>query len=44
VGPLTINLGPDVSGGVTLQFTAICGAVAGCVSDIFIDNVSIVAN
>jgi len=44
VGPLTITTGPDVSGGVTLQFTAICGAVAGCVSDIFIDNVSIVAN
>ncbi|HZX23737.1 MAG TPA: hypothetical protein VFF18_09385, partial [Woeseiaceae bacterium] len=44
VGPLTITTGPDVSGGVTLQFTAICGAVAGCVSDIYIDNVSIVAN
>jgi len=44
VGPLTITTGPDVSGGVTLQFTAICGAVAGCVSDIYVDNVSIVAN
>ena len=44
VGPLTITTGPDVSGGVSLQFTAICGAVAGCVSDIYIDNVSIVAN
>src|SRR6056297_2408219 len=43
VGPLTITTGPDVSGGVTLQFTAICGAVAGCVSDIFIDNVSIIS-
>ena len=44
VGPLVINAGPDVSGGVSLQFTAICGAVVGCVSDIYIDNVSIVAN
>jgi beta-glucanase (GH16 family) len=42
VGPLNINIGPDVSGGITLQITAICGADAGCVSDIFIDNVSIV--
>jgi len=41
VGPLNINIGPDVSGGITLQFTAICGANAGCVSDLFIDNVSI---
>jgi hypothetical protein len=44
VGPLIITTGPDVSGGVTLQFTAICGAVAGCVSDVYIDNVSIVIN
>ena len=41
VGPLNINIGPDVSGGITLQFTAICGGDAGCLSDIFIDNVSI---
>ena len=41
VGPLDITVGPDVSGGITLQITAICGGVAGCVSDIFIDNVSI---
>jgi hypothetical protein len=41
VGPLNINIGPDVSGGITLQITAICGGDAGCVSDIFIDNVSI---
>ena len=44
IGPLVFTTGPDVSGGVTLQFTAICGAVAGCVSDVYIDNVSIVAN
>ena len=41
VGPLDITVGPDVSGGVTLQFTAICGAAATCVSDLFFDNVSI---
>jgi len=29
---------------VTLQITAICGNVAGCVSEVFIDNVSIVIN
>jgi len=44
VGPLSINVGSDVSGGITLQFTAICGADAGCLSDLFIDNVSITTN
>jgi beta-glucanase (GH16 family) len=44
VGPLNLTAGPDVSGGVTLQITAICGGVAGCVSEVFIDNVSIVIN
>ena len=42
IGPLDITVGADVSGGVTLQFTAACGADAGCVSTIDIDNVSIV--
>lgn len=37
-------LGPDVSGGYTLQFAAVCGAVAACDADIFIDNVSIQAD
>jgi hypothetical protein len=41
VGPLNLTAGADVSGGVTLQITAICGGVAGCVSEVFIDNVSI---
>lgn len=41
VGPLNITTGTDVSGGVTLQITAICGADAGCVSNLFFDNVSI---
>lgn len=36
--------GPDTSGGITLQFNAACGAGAGCVSDYFIDNVSIMAD
>ncbi len=41
VGPLDITIGPDVSGGITLEISAICGGAAGCNSDIFIDNVSI---
>lgn len=36
--------GPDTSGGITLQFNAACGADANCVSDYFIDNVSITAD
>ena len=37
-------LGPDVSGGFTLQFAAVCGAATSCLADIFIDNVSITAD
>ena len=40
----TFNIGPDVSGGVTLQFTAICGAAPGCISDYSWDNISITAD
>jgi len=40
----TTAVGPDTSGGVTLQFNAACGAVNGCLADYFIDNVSIVAD
>jgi len=40
----TIVIGPDVSGGVTLQLVAICGANAACVSEYMWDNVSITAN
>ena len=36
--------GTDTSGGITLQFNAACGADGGCVSDYFIDNVSIMAD
>lgn len=41
VGPLNYTTGPDVSGGLTIQITAICGGATGCVSDVFIDNVVI---
>ncbi|MEM0940969.1 MAG: PKD domain-containing protein [Bacteroidota bacterium] len=36
-----VDNGIDVSGGVTLQITAICGAVDGCGATLNIDNVSI---
>ena len=39
----TVNAG-DVSGGITLEFVAICGGVAGCSSTLFVDNVSVVIN
>jgi hypothetical protein len=34
----------DVSGGITLEFVAICGGVPGCSSTLFLDNVSLVIN
>ena len=37
----TTTLGPDVSGGVTLQLAAITGAAEGSVSDVCFDNVSV---
>lgn len=37
----TAIAGPDVSGGVTLQLKAGCGAVVGCVADVYFDNISI---
>ena len=40
-GPVDLIAGPDVSGGVTVEFTAICGADAGCFSNLAIDNVSV---
>jgi hypothetical protein len=36
-----LTLGPDVSGGVTLQLKADCGANPGCTVDVFFDNVSV---
>ncbi len=39
----TAIAGADVSGGVTLQFAVICGAVTDCISDIYFDNVSMSA-
>ncbi len=41
VGPLNFTTAADVSGGLTVQITAICGGAAGCVSDLFIDNIVI---
>ncbi len=38
----TTTLGPDVSGGVTLQLKTSCGPVEGCGVDAYFDNVSIV--
>ena len=35
----TTTLGNDVAGGVTLQLKSACGAVAGCISDAYFDNV-----
>lgn len=40
----TTILGGDVSGGFTLQFAAVCGADAGCLADINLDNISITAD
>jgi hypothetical protein len=37
-------LGPDVSGGFTLQFAAVCGAATSCLADVFLDNISITAD
>lgn len=39
----TVKAG-DVSGGITLQFGAICGGVPGCSSTLYLDNVSIIIN
>jgi hypothetical protein len=40
----TSTLGPDVSGGVTLQLKTSCGPVEGCGVDAYFDNVSIIIN
>jgi len=39
----TVGAG-DISGGITLQFGAICGGVTGCSSTLSLDNVSIILN
>jgi hypothetical protein len=36
-----VTLGSDVSGGITFELAAVCGADAGCVSNVFLDNLSI---
>ncbi len=35
------NAGPDVSGGITLQFTATTGAIMGSTAEVFVDNVRV---
>ena len=37
----TVLTGSDVSGGITLQLKTSCGPIAGCLVDVFFDNVSI---
>ncbi len=39
----TTTVGPDVSGGITLQLGAVCSPDAACVSNVFFDNVSVTA-
>ena len=39
----TVGAG-DASGGITMEFVAICGGVAGCSSTLYLDNVSITIN
>ena len=39
-----VNLGPDVSEGISLEMVAICGGVPGCQSSFFWDNISITAD
>ncbi len=39
----TVNAG-DISGGITLEFVAICGGVDGCFTTLYLDNVSIIIN
>ncbi len=39
----TVNAG-DVSGGITMEFVAICGGVPGCESVLYLDNVSVKVN
>ena len=38
---ISVTTGPDVSGGVTLQLKADCGANPGCTVDTYWDNVSV---
>ncbi len=39
----TFNVGADTSAGVLVQMNASCGAAAGCVSEYFVDNISLTA-
>jgi hypothetical protein len=43
VGPTAVTLGSEVGGGVTFQVFIECGAESSCVSNVSLDNISIVA-
>jgi hypothetical protein len=34
----------DISGGITLEFVAICGGVPGCSSTLYLDDISVIIN
>ena len=34
----------DVSGGITMEFVAICGGVSGCSSTLYLDDISLILN
>jgi hypothetical protein len=36
--------GGDVSGGIDIEFVAICGGVAGCTSTLYLDDISLIIN
>lgn len=36
--------GGDVSGGITMEFVAICGGVSGCSSTLYLDDISLILN
>lgn len=42
VGPITLNVGPDIKGGVSLQVSASCDGDAACRSNLMLDHVSII--
>ncbi|NNL57137.1 MAG: hypothetical protein HKO71_05260, partial [Pseudomonadales bacterium] len=41
---VTTTIGPDVDGGIDILLNAACGADAGCVSDYYLDNISVTAD
>jgi len=39
--PYSPTITADVTRGITFEISVVCGAVAGCIADVFIDNVTI---